>query len=332
MLLTELNMNGTSNYLSIEGHALERYWDPKIVSFDSPQYNAEKKYGGYVKPVYGNISLFQDLFGDSDWTPPTNCQIAIRYNDNDAITAESATTLFTGTAHLKKMDRTAIQYGLYSEVIGGGSTIPANTVYNDISLEDVFTSGAATLGLSLDTTYARSSTTEVRHTVSNTQELLSFLSNLSASMSHLYYIEQGVLYLVDMFKDNGTTTVTEFEYFPSIMEMEPSIITADTQQFGLLQSGLTYPYAKETKVDVFVQSVASVAICINDIWEIWNRPRYNFKMPLVNPLATVPGLRIQFTDTSQTEDVSAYIRVRNVRYDFDKEEVIVIGEGEIESL
>ncbi len=31
--------------------------------------------------------------------------------------------------------------------------------------------------------------------------------------------------------------------------MEPSIISADTQQSGLLQSGLTYPYARETKVE-----------------------------------------------------------------------------------
>lgn len=328
MLLVELNINGTTNYLSIDGHALIRYWEPKIVSFDPPQYSMEKKYGGFVKPVFGNISLFQNLF-DNDWTPPTACQIAIRYNDDTALTELSAVTLFTGTAHLKKMDRTAIQYGLYTEVISSGITMPANTEYNNVSLKDVFTSAATSLGLNLNTAFARSSSTEVEFTVSNDEEILTFLSKLSASMSHLYYIKEGDINLIDMFQDNGTTTVTEFDYFPSTMEMEPSIIAAKTTQFGYLQSGLTYPYAKETKVDAFVGDVASVSLVVNNIWDTWNKPRYSLKMPLIGPIASTPGMRIQFTDTSQTEDVSAYIRVRNIRYNFDKEEITAIGEGEI---
>jgi len=330
MLLVELNINGTTNYLSMDGQALIRYWDSKIVSFDSPQFSMEKKYGGFVKPVFGNISLFQDLFGN-DWTPPTACQIAIRYNDNDAVTEESATTLFTGTAHLKKMDRTAIQYGLYTEVIGAGSTMPANTTYFDTPLKTVFSDAAVTLGLNLDTTLARSSNTEVDFMVTNEQELLSFLSDLSASISHLYYIYQGTLYLVDMFQDNGTTTITEFDYHPSIMEMEPSIIAAQTKQTGLLHSGLTYPYAKKTVVSLFVDEPPSVSLAVNHIWDTWNKPCYNLKMPFVYPLAVTPGMRIQFTDTSQIKDVSAYIRVRNISYNFDNEEIAIVGEGEITS-
>ncbi len=330
MLLIELNINGTTNYLSQEGIALNKYWDAKVISFNPPQYSMSKKYGGYVKPTFGDISFFQDLF-DNNWTPPTTCQIVAKYNANNAITEEGATTLFVGTAHLKRINRDEIQYGLWSEKIGTGSTMPANTVYNDVSLKDVFVSSAATLGLALDTTFARSSSTEVRHTVSSSKEMLSFLSDISASFSHMYYIERETIYLVDLFQDTDSTIITEFDYYPSNLEIQPSIISADTQQFGLYQSGLTYSYAPETKVDVFVESVASVATCVENIWDTWNKPHFNLKMPFAEPLPSTPGMRVQWFDTSNTKDVSAYLRVRNIRYDFDNEQMTVIGEGEIES-
>lgn len=323
MLLVELEINGVTNYLSQEGIALTHYWDSHILSFDAPQYNMDKKYGGYTRPSFGSISLTQELF-KNDWVPPTASQVAIHYTPTDE---ESATTLFSGTAYIKSINRGEIRYDLYGEVIGSGNTIASGTSYENVTLGFVFNEGATTLGLSLDTSLARSESTYVEYTMQGDQEITTFLSDLAASFNHMYYIKQGTMHLVDMLTDNGTTTITEFDYFPSTYEFNPP----STIVSGVSRSGITYPYGSELSVKTFVRLEASMSTCLNHIWGTWHKPTFNLKIPFVEPLPVTPGMRIQWTDTAQQNSVSGYMRVRNVRYDFDNEEVTITGEGEIES-
>uniref|UniRef100_A0A6M3IP22 Uncharacterized protein n=1 Tax=viral metagenome TaxID=1070528 RepID=A0A6M3IP22_9ZZZZ len=323
MLLVELEINGVTNYLSQEGIALTHYWDSHILSFDAPQYNMDKKYGGYARPSFGSISLTQELF-KNDWVPPTASQVAIRYTSTDE---ESATTLFSGTAYLKSINREGIRYDLYGGVIGSGGSIASGTSFENVALGYVFSQGATTLGLSLDTSLAKSNSTDIEYTMQGDQEITTFLSDLAASFNHMYYVKQDTIYLVDMFVDNGTTTITEFSYFPSTYEFNPP----STIVSGVSRSGITYPYGNEVSVKSFVRSEVSMSITLNDIWETWHKPIFNLKIPFINPLPVTPGMRIQWIDNAQQNSVSGYIRVRNVRYDFDNEEVTLTGEGEIES-
>ncbi len=324
-LLVDIDINGTTNYLSQEGIALDRYYDAKITKFDPPQYKLAKRWGGYTRLSFGGISFFPDLF-ENDWVPPTSSNIVIKYTSSNI---DSAVTLFTGTAHISKIDRTEIKYDVHGQKYSG-STILGDT-FTDVPFKDVFTACAVTLGLSLDTSLARSSNTEINHTVSSEKEITDLLSDISAFYTHSYYIDADTdtLYLQDMFQDNGTTTITEFDYFPSNYEFNTPVSVITSGQFN---SGVTYPYGKGISQTPYVQTAASAGVALANIWEIYHKTNTNLNIPLVEPLPTLPGLRVQWTDTAQGVDTSAYLRVRTVRYDFDKEEVRITGEGEIESV
>lgn len=330
MLLVELEISGTSYYLSQEGLALNRYWDALVQTFDPPQYSMEKPYGGYIRPSYGGITFFHNLFSSTTfanvWVPPTACQIAIHYTNSDQ---DSSVTLFTGTAHFDGLNREEVRYNLYGEKVGGGATVGKGIAYQNISLKDVFTSCAVTAGLSLDTSLAKSSNTEVYHTVTSDQEITSFLSNLSASFTHTYYTKEGTLYLVDMNQDNGTTTI-DFYFYPSNYETNAplSFVTSGVSKSS---SGATYPYGTELSTTLFVESETSTQACLDSIWDVYHKPIMHLRVPFTEPLVTTPRTRVQWLDTAHGADVSAYQRVQSLRYDIDNEEIILSGEGEWEA-
>ena len=109
MLLCEVTINGTVNYVSIDGHGLTHNWRPRILSFDAPQIGIPSNHGGYAKMSFGSIIFSQELFA-TDWPPPRVCPIAIYYTD----TTEAARELvFSGTANLTSWNREEITYGLF---------------------------------------------------------------------------------------------------------------------------------------------------------------------------------------------------------------------------
>ncbi len=106
MLLVEITINGTTNYVSIDGHALSHNWRPRIIGFNAPTYGIPSDHGGYTKMSFGSISFNPILFQD-DWPPPVSCPIAIYYTDTTEADRE---LVFTGMEHISSFDREVITY------------------------------------------------------------------------------------------------------------------------------------------------------------------------------------------------------------------------------
>lgn len=74
---------------------------------------------------------------------------------------------------------------------------------------------SARLNLTFNSTYERTSQPDLVHWASSQMPLVDFLSDICGFYTHLFYINSSTLYLVDMLKDNGSRTLTGFQYFPS---------------------------------------------------------------------------------------------------------------------
>lgn len=321
MLLVEFTINGTLNRLSDVGHALTKYWDAKIVSMDPIQNQLSSFHGGYVRLGYGSISFMPDLF-DDDWPPPINGVISVYYS---ATTEEAKSTLFTGVAHLAGIDRGQVKYELYG--CNHTETIANATAYNDTLgtvLNSILT-GISEIS-TLDTTYARVVSPNITYTTSGTILNIELASAIAAFYSHLFYVSGTTAYLIDMFLDGGSTTVTEFDYFPSSYEYLQPISTFRCGSFARFS---VYSYGSEKGIDQYHTTEANVNTALDDINTIWHRPRVRLRMPLVAASIVSPGTKISWEDTSLGQDTDMWIRARTIIYDFTNEEIIVEGEGGI---
>ena len=309
----------------MEGLALERYWDNRVSSFDPLQYKMSTRHGGYVSMSYGSIGYFPDLFS-SAWPPPTKGLTVAKHTDS-YISAEGATTRFIGVAHISKLDREEVIYNLKSEAL---PTTIAAQVDLPTTLYGVFNTAAASMGLSLVANLAANSATPILHTTSREYLLIDLLDKIAQYHSHLFYIDSGTtLNLVDMASDSGVTTLTEYDFFiTSNYEFDPVGIV---KSGSFAYSSSTYPYGREITQEPYSIG-SSVTIAYEKIANTYNdKVLVNLKIPFRESMPTTPGMRVQWMDTAQYADVSAYMRVRTVKYDYTRDEVTLIGEGEIQA-
>ena len=322
MLLVEATINATLHYLSMEGHALTHYWDAMITGFDAPQYQIAEDHGGYVRPGFGSIRFSHDLFGAADWPPPANITLGIYYS---ATTEAAKETIFTGTGHLARMDREEIEYELYGPSFT--ATVADATAFNDTLLNvATWFCGASYLNLTLDHTYDRASSPQVVFTSSGVQLAIDLFSEICAFHSHCFYISGTTLYLIDMLLDAGTQTITEFDFFPSEYEWNVPVSIARTDNYARTSA---YPYGEEITLPTeYADTEARINTALDNIIAVRNKAKCRLRMPFLGSLPT-PGKKISWTDTSLGESTDAYIRARTISFDFEEEEVIIEGEGEL---
>ncbi len=321
MLLVETTINGTLHRVSLEGLALEHYWDPYIIGFDPVQGQIAYPYGGYVRPGYGSIQFVPTLFA-SDWPPPVNMTIAAYYTGSDEASRE---LLFSGTAHRKEINRTHIEYELFSSSYT--ATVANGVVFSDtlVNVASWFC-GASYLNLSVDTTYARGSSPTVAFQVSGEQLAINLLSDICAFFTHCFYIQDGTLYLVDMLGDAGSQSITEFDFFPSTYEDPVPLAMAMTSNYKRFSS---YAYGSDLSLSTeYADTQVRIEAALDNIITVSSRSRCRLRVPFIGSLPT-PGKKLSWTDTSLGQDMDAYIRARTLTYDFLSEEVIIEGEGEL---
>ena len=319
MLLVELTINGTLNRISLEGHNLVHAWDSKILKFSSPQLRTEKTYGGYAEMKFGIMELAPDLFDSADWPAPFSCPVVVKYTEDTEANAE---TLFSGTCHLLEIKSESVKYAFYGEsddtIISSGEVFN-NTLINIAS----FFCDPARLNLTLDSTFARVSSPTVDHTTSGDQNALKLLSDITAFFSHLFYIEGTTLYLVDMLIDNGSRTITEYDFFPSRYEMSSPVSTITSGDFTRAS---IYPYGSTQSITTYATVQAQIETALDNILLISNKFRCRLRLPFIGNIPAI-GEKISWEDTSLVEDTNAFINARTVQYDFSTEEIIIDGEG-----
>ena len=328
MLLIKFTINSTLHRISQEGIALEHYWDAKVMAFTPPKYAMDNRYGGYIKPSFGQIALFPDLF-DSDWPPPINCGIIVYYT---ATTEAAAEIIFQGEAHLRRIDREQIIFDLWEPSFTAG--VSASTAFTSTTLVAALTTlcGASYLNLTLDTTYARSPSPTINHTTSEEQLAIDLASGMAKYCSHLIEIkdtnDDGILdtlYLVDMFANRGSRSLDEFEFFPSSYAYNPPPSLARDSVNGYV-SVSSYPYGDEVPVTPYDDNQTNIEAALADIIDILVKPRMILTIPFEGNIPS-PGEQITTIDESQGSILTAIFNARALTFDFDNEEIIIEGEG-----
>jgi len=321
MLLIEITINAVLNRVSDETiNSLTNLWKGKVIDFQAPVMKIPQVYGGYCQMGVGKISFSPDLF-DDDWPPPVSCAITGKYTST---TQEAAETIFTGTAHLAGFNRGSVTYDIFSPEYD--ETVAGATAYNDTlnNVLDTILTGIAEIA-SLDVSAARAVSPNVTHTVSGDQLSIVLASNIAAFYGHLFYIDGTTAYLVDMLLDNGSRTITEFEYFETPYRYNAALSRARS---GAYSRPGTHKYGNELSVSQYHDTEANVNTALDDIVTIWEKPRANLPIPFLGSMPN-PGEKISFTDTSLAQDTDIWIRARNITFDFKNEEVIIEGEGAV---
>lgn len=325
MLLVQKTINGTVNKISNETWNLESPYKKKISSITPINRGIRKAYGGYSKLDFGEYSCIPSLF-DDDWPPPLSCAETWSVSST---TEAAATALFTGTTHLKLMDRENVIYELYDS--DNSYVLPDGQAFAD-TLENVFTwmVNAARMNLTLDATLARDPSPAVSYTTSGEQLGTEFLDGLAAFYSHFYYISGSTLYLVDMASNNGTRTLSENDYFsPDEYPVEYFWnVPCAVAKAGDFSQSSSYTYGETISETAYHSTQANVETALDDIITYQNKARARLSIPTTqNPPS--PGEQITFTDTSHTQDITMVINARVIQYDFDNDAYIVEGEGTI---
>jgi hypothetical protein len=201
-------------------------------------------------------------------------------------------------------------------------------------------------------TNARNPSPGVSKWVTSQQPTVDFLSNLCAFFTHLFYIKSDTLVLVDMYKDNGSRTLTEYQFFASPTYSKPiplKKITAAWQTFsaetGFINDNygggqshyiktndheieeLLYEYGDEVSVDVFHDTEANIRsalICIRSAY--YERDQADISIPIDGTLPN-PGEKISWVDSNLPIDIPGYIRASSISYDFYNHEITLNGLG-----
>ncbi|MDH5559408.1 MAG: hypothetical protein OEY59_00975 [Deltaproteobacteria bacterium] len=210
-----------------------------------------------------------------------------------------------------------------------------------------FACGIDRLNLTLEAQYARNPSPIVSFYVSEQIRVIDFLDQISAAYSHMFYIKGNSLVLVDMLGDNGTLSLSDFEYFSSSYRYKspvkrlisqwsylenginqkgmPLYLTRQKSQF--VESNQFFGLQKDIKVFPQEENNSLILGQLSDIAEILNRPEASLRLPFDYGLVK-PGTRIDFLDNNLFQATTVYLHARTIQYDFDSEEVSVVGEGD----
>lgn len=329
-LLAELTVSSTIKRLSRSGYSGTYYWDNKIIDFSPIQYRSAQRYGGYVAPSFGSISFSPDLFDSVNWPPPIKNPITLKWATSTG-SETGANILFTGTAHLRKISREALVYDLYGPFLihqtTGGSTFDMTLVQAIKSL-----SSSGNLNLIVSTSAARTPSPKIKYTVSGNQFSIDLAARFCEYGSHLFYLfssssnaTMDSLKLVDMFANNGSRTLDEFDFLPSEYEYEQAISLVRS---STITAASTFPYGQEKSVEVYATASTDIQSALNNIRNILVKPRMRARLPITSVFPK-PGEQIITTDESQGVATRMSFNARSISYDFNNEEIVVEGEGSL---
>ena len=330
MLWVELHLPSGTKYVSNEAIATDsHFWEPHIASFGQFKFAMDSLYGGYVRPQYGRMELLPSAFLD-DWPPPKSFAITVHWADHagdlDYI------TLLDGTAVCTDDRADGIVYQLYEREFTGRFT---DHVYDGAiaGQAGLFVGNVPSIDPNLGASYALGDDTNaplISYTDTGDQLVLDSLSKACATGTHMFYRDvmdgNGLsMVLVDMFTDNGTMTIDEFDFFSTEIRYNapvPNFRCGDTSVAGGLAVG------KDMSItSVFNTDAAELTKGLNRIKQVMEAPQITVKMPL----GTFPkfGQRIELVSEARMRPVNAWLRVRGMVIDFDSYQVTLTGDGGI---
>lgn len=325
MLLVDLTINAVLNRISDEAISLTNFWSPEIISFRSPQQTMSTDYGGYCRMNAGDMALSPSLF-ESDWPPPKSCACVIKYT---LTTEAAAVTIYEGTATRRGFDSTEVSYTLkapdYDETIADAVAFTGNDMETDFN---TIITGISEIS-SVNTTNARVVQPGVEYTTSGEQLRIELASQMAAFYGHMFYIIEPVAYLIDMLLYNGSTTFTEFEFFPpQYWDKEPVASVMEITTENDFTRFSSYPHGRKMSVESYHTTQGNINTALDDIITLENRSRCSVQLPIVNGVPAA-GERLQWTDTRLGVSTDVTMYARTFRFDLAKGYVEVEGDATI---
>jgi hypothetical protein len=162
-------------------------------------------YGGYAEPSFSELNISPDAF--DTWPPDGDATIKVMLLDMDETDETKAVTIFDGYGTPEQFDHEGVEFTLYST--GYTATIAEDATQTGTVLS-LMTSYCSTLGLTLDSTHARSTSPAVSYTPSSEELMIDVMDEMCAFFTHGFRIIDGTLYLFDMLTTGDIAEVTEF--------------------------------------------------------------------------------------------------------------------------
>jgi len=318
-LLVEATFDGTLYRISNEALALDHYWDPYVSKAGSIKWVAASDHGGYVSIKFSDLSFIPKLFEDS-WPAPDTVDLVVKYTDSNEA---SAVTLFEGSSHTSGLDRQSNDYDVFGEDY---DTTVTDEVFND-TLVNIFTTytGGSYLNLTLDTTAARSPSPAVKYTASDENVLVNVLSDIAKFFSHSFEIRGSTLYLVDLLADNGTQSLTEFDFKPAQYRDPEPISLLSGGGFSVTGSS---PYGSQVDISpVCHDTQSNIEDALDNILTIKESRGVELAIPMETSKVPVVGQGNTWLDESFDQDLNANMRTHGIVYNFDSYEFVITGRG-----
>jgi len=309
----------------------EQFYDAKVISFSNITLSTPSWHGGYAGVRFGNIVLMPDVFSDiEDWPPPKSIMIKAFYATDNL---SSRQLMFDGKLHLTGMDETSVSYSLYP--LGDDTTV-TDKLYSG-ELITIFQDTCDRLGISLDSSLATNDPYgSISYTAYGEHYELDNLNDIAKTFSHIFYIEDNTLHLIDMYKDNTYLAIDGFDYFKvdysldrpiSLFKGEANSKSIDTvfNVKGYFNYGNEYTLKPFCRDDPSSDAAESILIKLKDWAE---RYRITLTMPLDMSIKICQ--RIKIFDKDKYKDLVGQIRVRSITWDFNNDEMTLYGDGELD--
>ena len=206
--------------------------------------------------------------------------------------------------------------------------------------------GMFSLSYSYDSAIEESPSPTIKHWAASQQKLVDFFSDVCAFFNHMYYINNGVLDVIDMTKSNGTRTLTEYDYFaaPTYSYAPPtSILKATWETREAVEETIgkyvkaspqeaeitsDYSYGEEKTVKPFHDDRTEIKTRLTAILASLHKSKVRVQIPITDDLP-VPGEQMIFSDSSFKVDLGIAMNCRSLRYDFKADTVEIEGDGVI---
>lgn len=304
-LLIEATVNGVKKYISNEPVDFGgRFYDPYVIKMGSIKISSPKQHGGYAKLSFSDFTISPDFFDDEY---PVSMYIDVKYVENGEVTK-----LLESTAHRSSIARDGISYKLYGSDYSEVLTSQAFTG----TLGSIFQTytGSSHLNLTLDASLARDPSPGVNYTASG--ELLDILSDIASFFSHVFYIKDNTLYLVDVKHELSIENITDFDYLVGAKYR-------DNQPYNLFKSGNysiagSYSYGGEYDISPVCHTTQSnIESAIQDVKDILESKKIQVSFPIGHKNINI-GDRLKWVDQSLSVPVAIEILVSSITYNFDK--------------
>jgi len=311
-------INSTDHYVSNEFIHDIHMWDAKVEEVSNITSVIEYQYGGYMRPQYGSITFIPTLF-KNDFPPPETIESSIKVGDTES----GAIQLCESLCSLGLYDREIISYN----AIGTAKQDYDSDNSFSGTLIDMFNwaCDSSRLNYTLDTTHARTPSPAISKTLSGDNLIVDMLSEASAYFSHYFYIEGNTLYLIDMFANTGSKTLSEFDYTPVSYQSSEDISLLTSGGYSILGST---PSGHQIDIDPWHTAQSNIESALQNIKISLEKDLITLELSHINNNIAI-GNQVTFTDQSMIGDTTTTFIVTKINFNIsvDDERMIIEGRG-----